>query len=77
MVKNYKKLNYEPLKEFSVEMNNETFKEYQREFSLPDNLQSLFKQLYVSMEFLKKDGYVKPLDKWFVEYGFNMIYRTK
>jgi hypothetical protein len=77
VLENYKKLNYEPLKEFSVETNDETFKEYQRQFNLPDNLQSLFKQMYMSLDSLKKDGYVKPLDKWFVEYGFNMIYRTK
>ncbi len=77
VLNNYKKLNYEVLGEMSLENNNETFKEYQKQFGLSDNLQSVFKQLYSSLDFIKKEGYVKPLEKWFIEYGFNMIYKTQ
>lgn len=74
---NYKKLNYEALGTNATENNNETFKEYQKQFGLSDNLQSVFKQLYSSLDFIKREGYVKPLEKWFIEYAFNMIYKTQ
>jgi hypothetical protein len=74
----YKKLNYEPIEKLEVEINNETFKEYQREFNLSDNLELLFTQIHMSLDIINKDGYVKPLNKWFIEYGYNIInHQTK
>jgi hypothetical protein len=72
---NYKKLNYEQLVGITLDQDNKLFKEYQRVFQIKDNEQSLFKQLYSSLDYLKKDGYVKTLDKWLVEYGNNMTQR--
>jgi hypothetical protein len=73
---NYKKLNFEPIVGISNDNNNILFKEYQKQFELKDSHQTLFKQLYISTNFLKQDGYIKTLDKWMIEYGKNMIQRS-
>jgi len=72
---NYKKLNFEPIVRINNDNNDMLFKEYQKQFELKDSQQILFKQLYVSTNFLKQDGYIKTVDKWMIEYGKNMIQR--
>jgi hypothetical protein len=71
----YKKLNFEHIKQFSLDTDNILFQEYQREFGITDNELSIFKQIYQSADYLKRDGYVKPLDKWWFDYVYNLVYR--
>jgi hypothetical protein len=74
---NYKKLNYKIIESITLENNSKIFKEYQKEYNLADNLENIFTQLYISLDFIKTNGYVKQLDKWFIDYGYNIINRTK
>jgi hypothetical protein len=71
----YKKLNFEYLKPLGLDMEDVLFKEYQREFGTTNNEISIFRQLYQSADYLKRDGYVKPLDKWWFDYSYNLVYR--
>jgi hypothetical protein len=71
----YKKLNFEHIKSFSLDVENVLFKEYQREFGTTENELAIFRQLYQSADYLKRDGYVKPLDKWWFDYTYNLLSR--
>jgi hypothetical protein len=71
----YKKLNYEILKDFTSDINNDLFNEYKSLFGISDIELSIYRQIYTSANYLKRDGYVKPLDKWWLDYFHNLLYR--